>query len=199
MAYVIAEPCIGVKDTACVDACPVDCIHPKKDDPKFETEDDDLHRSGGVHRLRRLRAGMPGLGDLRASTICRRSGPTSRPRTRSTSGDKKIAGRSCPTSEELAQNGVRCETVPDSTGGARRTLCAFKELARTTEPDSAESSGVPDSLEGRAGPVRASEELAQNGVRRETVPDRLVVRAAPFALSSWRNTAPRRVPARPWS
>ncbi len=31
MAYVIAEPCIGVKDTACVDTCPVDCIHPKKD------------------------------------------------------------------------------------------------------------------------------------------------------------------------
>ena len=31
MAYVIAEPCIDVKDTACVDACPVDCIHPKKD------------------------------------------------------------------------------------------------------------------------------------------------------------------------
>ena len=31
MAYIIAEPCIGVKDTACVDACPVDCIHPKKD------------------------------------------------------------------------------------------------------------------------------------------------------------------------
>ena len=30
MTYVIAEPCIGVKDTACVDACPVDCIHPKK-------------------------------------------------------------------------------------------------------------------------------------------------------------------------
>ena len=30
MAYVIAEPCIGVKDMACVDACPVDCIHPKR-------------------------------------------------------------------------------------------------------------------------------------------------------------------------
>jgi len=27
MAYVIAEPCIGTKDTACVDVCPVDCIH----------------------------------------------------------------------------------------------------------------------------------------------------------------------------
>src|SRR5277367_5710012 len=27
MAYVIAEPCIGTKDTACVDVCSVDCIH----------------------------------------------------------------------------------------------------------------------------------------------------------------------------
>ena len=36
MAYVIAEPCIGTKDSACVDACPVDCIHPKKDEEKFE-------------------------------------------------------------------------------------------------------------------------------------------------------------------
>ncbi len=35
MAYVIAEPCIGTKDSACVDACPVDCIHPKKEDPRF--------------------------------------------------------------------------------------------------------------------------------------------------------------------
>jgi len=38
MAYVIAEPCIGVKDTACVDACPVDCIHPKKDETVFSAE-----------------------------------------------------------------------------------------------------------------------------------------------------------------
>src|SRR3974390_1628036 len=37
MAYVIAEPCIGTKDTACVDACPVDCIHPKKDEAEFGT------------------------------------------------------------------------------------------------------------------------------------------------------------------
>ena len=27
MTYVIAEPCIDVKDRACVDVCPVDCIH----------------------------------------------------------------------------------------------------------------------------------------------------------------------------
>jgi NAD-dependent dihydropyrimidine dehydrogenase PreA subunit len=36
MVYVIAEPCIGTKDTACVDVCPVDCIHPKKDEPNFD-------------------------------------------------------------------------------------------------------------------------------------------------------------------
>ena len=27
MAYVIAEPCIDVKDKACVEECPVDCIY----------------------------------------------------------------------------------------------------------------------------------------------------------------------------
>jgi NAD-dependent dihydropyrimidine dehydrogenase PreA subunit len=38
LAYVIAEPCIGVKDTACVDACPVDCIHPRHDEDSFEAD-----------------------------------------------------------------------------------------------------------------------------------------------------------------
>ena len=33
--YIIAEPCIGTKDTACVEVCPVDCIHPKKDEDGF--------------------------------------------------------------------------------------------------------------------------------------------------------------------
>jgi NAD-dependent dihydropyrimidine dehydrogenase PreA subunit len=37
MPYVIAEPCIGVKDTACVDACPVDVIHPRKDEIEFSS------------------------------------------------------------------------------------------------------------------------------------------------------------------
>ncbi|MDA2935945.1 ferredoxin family protein [Patescibacteria group bacterium AH-259-L05] len=27
MTFIITEPCIGVCDTACVDVCPVDCIH----------------------------------------------------------------------------------------------------------------------------------------------------------------------------
>lgn len=38
MTYIIAEPCIDTKDTACVDVCPVDCIHPTKSEPEFETE-----------------------------------------------------------------------------------------------------------------------------------------------------------------
>jgi ferredoxin len=37
MPFVITDPCIGTKDTACVDVCPVDCIHPRKDEPEFET------------------------------------------------------------------------------------------------------------------------------------------------------------------
>ncbi len=37
MTYVIAEPCIGTKDAACVEVCPVDCIHPKKDSPEYAT------------------------------------------------------------------------------------------------------------------------------------------------------------------
>ena len=32
MTHIITEPCIGVKDTACVDVCPVDCIYGKSDD-----------------------------------------------------------------------------------------------------------------------------------------------------------------------
>jgi len=31
MTYIIAEPCVGVCDTACVEVCPVDCIHFTKD------------------------------------------------------------------------------------------------------------------------------------------------------------------------
>ena len=27
MAYVICEPCVGVKDKACIPVCPCDCIH----------------------------------------------------------------------------------------------------------------------------------------------------------------------------
>ncbi len=36
MAVNITDPCIGTKDHSCVDVCPVDCIHPRKDEPEFE-------------------------------------------------------------------------------------------------------------------------------------------------------------------
>lgn len=37
MAFIICEPCIGVKDKSCVEVCPVDCIHelPDKDDQLY--------------------------------------------------------------------------------------------------------------------------------------------------------------------
>ena len=38
MTYVIAEPCVNTKDTACAEVCPVDCIHPLKDEEEFEKE-----------------------------------------------------------------------------------------------------------------------------------------------------------------
>ena len=37
MAFVITEPCIGSKDAACVDVCPVDCIHPTREEADFES------------------------------------------------------------------------------------------------------------------------------------------------------------------
>ena len=36
MAYIIVEPCIGTKDTACVKVCPVDCIHPTSEEGEFD-------------------------------------------------------------------------------------------------------------------------------------------------------------------
>ncbi|NWG22414.1 MAG: ferredoxin family protein [Chloroflexi bacterium] len=39
MAYIIAEPCIGVKDAACVAVCPVDCIY-EGDDQYYISPDE---------------------------------------------------------------------------------------------------------------------------------------------------------------
>jgi NAD-dependent dihydropyrimidine dehydrogenase PreA subunit len=41
MTHVIAQPCINVKDKACVDVCPVDCIHGKDEDPQLYINPDD--------------------------------------------------------------------------------------------------------------------------------------------------------------
>ncbi len=39
MTHVICEPCIGVKDKACVDVCPVDCIHEGEDQLFIDPEE----------------------------------------------------------------------------------------------------------------------------------------------------------------
>ncbi len=36
MAYIICEPCIGVKATKCVEVCPVDAVHPRPDEEGFD-------------------------------------------------------------------------------------------------------------------------------------------------------------------
>ena len=38
MTYIIADPCVGTCDTACVEVCPVDCIH-GPDDPEGSGEE----------------------------------------------------------------------------------------------------------------------------------------------------------------
>ena len=37
MAYTITQPCVSVKDSACVEVCPVECIHPTKNEANFAT------------------------------------------------------------------------------------------------------------------------------------------------------------------
>ncbi len=41
MAFVIAEPCIGVKDKSCVAVCPVDCIHGTDEDEMLYIDPDE--------------------------------------------------------------------------------------------------------------------------------------------------------------
>jgi NAD-dependent dihydropyrimidine dehydrogenase PreA subunit len=37
MAYVICQPCVGVKSAACVEVCPQSAIHPTPSEPDFAT------------------------------------------------------------------------------------------------------------------------------------------------------------------
>ena len=41
MTYVITSPCIGVKDTACVEVCPVDCIHSTDESDQYYIDPDE--------------------------------------------------------------------------------------------------------------------------------------------------------------
>lgn len=39
MTYIIAEPCVGTRDRACVEVCPVDCIYEIEDCELSEGDD----------------------------------------------------------------------------------------------------------------------------------------------------------------
>lgn len=41
MAYIIAQPCVDVRDKACVEVCPVDCI--------YEVDDTQLKEGDGAY------------------------------------------------------------------------------------------------------------------------------------------------------
>ena len=41
MTYFIGQPCIGVKDAACVSVCPVDCIHSDDDEEMYYIDPDE--------------------------------------------------------------------------------------------------------------------------------------------------------------
>jgi NAD-dependent dihydropyrimidine dehydrogenase PreA subunit len=45
MVYVITDPCVGVCDTACVEVCPVDCIHGPLTVKEIEVLTDDERRT----------------------------------------------------------------------------------------------------------------------------------------------------------
>ena len=48
MTYIITDPCVGTCDTACVEVCPVDCIHGPEDPEGAgeEAKDPDFDATG---------------------------------------------------------------------------------------------------------------------------------------------------------
>ena len=64
MTYVIGPPCIDIKDASCVAECPVDCIYVGGRMLYIQAR--------RVHRLRRLRAGLPRRGHLPRAVPARR-------------------------------------------------------------------------------------------------------------------------------
>ena len=50
MPYTITEPCVSTCDTACVDVCPVDCIH----GPKSTMDSGEEAKASGSLEIRRV-------------------------------------------------------------------------------------------------------------------------------------------------
>ena len=47
MTYIIAEPCIDVVDTGCIDVCPMDCIHGTDNDKMLYIDPEECIDCGG--------------------------------------------------------------------------------------------------------------------------------------------------------
>ncbi len=130
MAHIIAQPCIGTKDTACVAVCPVDCIHPTKDSPKFADAEmlyidpDTCIDCGLCVDECPVKAIFP-------RKTCRPSGPSSRPRTPSISRSDRPPLTPRITHEDAANHAVRHRRRP---AAGRRPSCPAVHAADAATP-----------------------------------------------------------------
>ena len=114
MPYVITEACIDIKDRACVDVCPVDCI--------YEGGSAAVHPPRRVHRLRRVRAGVPGNRDLPRGG---RAGRTRSSSSRSTgTSSRATIRRESRRSSRRGQSGARA---------MHGLVCQLRPLARPNQ------------------------------------------------------------------
>ena len=114
MTYVIAGSCI--KDDSCVEACPVDCIHPKPGAPDFETAALGPAAMAGVTvervRVRRgpvdVTLGVDGTsGEVRAISFVGRNGEGEFGNYEIALSDyRAVGGLRVPHSERAAFDGV---------------------------------------------------------------------------------------------
>ena len=76
MTYVIAEPCIGVKDAACVDVCPVDCIYESEEHNMLLISPEECIDCAACEPV------LPGRGDIRRGRHAPGVGQLHRPELR---------------------------------------------------------------------------------------------------------------------
>ncbi|MBI2918645.1 MAG: ferredoxin family protein [Chloroflexi bacterium] len=62
MPYIIAAPCINVKDGACIDVCPVGCIHGRDGDEQLYIDPEDCIECGACAPVCPVKAIFPDDG-----------------------------------------------------------------------------------------------------------------------------------------
>ncbi len=170
MTYVIALPCVDVKDLACVEECPVDCI--------YEGEADALHPPRRVRRLRGLRAGLPGRGDLLRGRRARRVAGVLR-RQRRTSSTRSVLRAAPPSSARSTRTTPRwpCSRprASDPRGGGAPARLPLGLPAGAKDRATAHPDGIVDLSVGT--PVDPTPEIGRRGAagsrRRSRLPDDL--------------------------